>query len=133
MAVEMLTRDCEYKGEMFGNGEYIRERLSCSQQATKEKLGQFIRLLDKAGMDGQRKVKGRSYVMLQDMQKGAKQIVEEIEGNKDSFILIMGGFKGLALSRQLSTMDGVKSAIYVDHVEGSYLPHGLVRMIPEMM
>ncbi|MGG1611057.1 hypothetical protein [Paenibacillus sp. FSL K6-2441] len=131
VAVEMLTRNCEYTGEMFGNGEYIRRRLSCSQQATKEKLGQFIELLDNAGMNGRRKVKESSYVKLQNMQNGVKQILKEMEGNKDSFILLMGGFKGLSLSRQLSSIDGVKSAIYVDHVEGSYLPHGLVRIILE--
>jgi hypothetical protein len=129
VAVEMLARGCDYTGEMFGDGEYIRQRLSSAQKATKEKLVMFIKLLNKAGTDGQRKVKESSKEKLKNMINGVEQILKEMEGNNDSFILLMGGYKGLTLSRLLSTIDGVKSAIYVDHVEGSYLPHGLVRII----
>lgn len=57
--------------------------------------------------------------------------MQEMEENNDSIIWLMGGYKGLTLPRQLLIIDGVKSTINVDHVEGSYLSHVLVRIILE--
>lgn len=129
VAVEMLARDSEYVGEIFGDVEHIRGCLIRAQAATRGKLEQLVQLL-KLGMSGDRKIKGNTSVKLQNMVRNIEKLMNEIEDNK-SYILLLGGFKGLALSRELSSMEKAMSAIYVDHVEGSYLPHGLVRIIIE--
>lgn len=132
VAVEMLSRGCEYDGEMFGDGEYIRECLKNAQTATRGKLEQLVKLL-KPLTDEEANIK-QSIKQNTDTLDKLRNMIENIEelmnDRKDngSYILLLGGFKGLALSRELTNMENVKSGIYVDHVEGSYLPHGLVRI-----
>lgn len=129
VAVEMLARDSEYVGEMFGDGEHIRGCLSRAQAATERKLTGYVELL-KSPKTKDRKINENTYLKINNMVENIDKLLDEMKKGK-SFTLLLGGFKGLALSREISNIDNAKSAIYVDHVEGSYLPHGLVRIIME--
>jgi len=125
VAVEMLAAGCEYAGELFSNVD-IRTHLIKAQEATRQKLGQWKARL--------------GVVNATNSSEETREKVGQLVGNIDhllermntqggsKYIVIIGGFKGLALSGVFprAAFDKVDSAIYVD--VSTDLPHGLVEI-----
>lgn len=125
VAVEMLSHGSNYTGEMFGSDADIRNYLHHAQHETKEKLKNFIQILN---IDEKRMIKEKTKELIQDVLKNVNEILMEIERSNDSYIILAGGYKGLTLSRTFTEAEEVKGAVYLDM--STKLPHGLISLTP---
>lgn len=125
VAVEMLEAgdaETECKGNLYCESdprEYLRE----AQGNTARKLGEFCEtinnILENIGdSDGKRE--------LEEVRDKIKQLKDQTQyHDENTFLLLLGGYKGLILSSGFSCKD-TPGAIYLD--KENKLPHGLIRM-----
>lgn len=122
IAVEMLKAESEYSGELFSD-EKIEKYLHEAQCGTKTKLEQLknrLNLIDYSRLDEVTEIHVSTF------RRNIESVLHVInEKSNDSFILVLGGYKGLALSGIFNETD-FDSAIYID--QSVYLPHGLVEI-----
>ncbi|MDQ0659931.1 hypothetical protein [Paenibacillus sp. W2I17] len=123
VAVEILEAESDYTGELFYEGD-LHTMLQAAQQQTMCKLAQFI---DKLGVVSDE-------ILVDDNTKQhvvqlKKNIQSLIDDDRDRCILLLGGYKGLALSGVFKNVKfgKVDSAVYVDTNKG--LPYGMVEIV----
>jgi hypothetical protein len=125
VAVEMLAADTDCRGELFSD-ESIYDSLREAQNKTKEKLNQLLGKINVIFAD--KRSEGCTD-LLEELSGNIKSIISAIEHQHEKeFTLLMGGYKGLALSGVFDNPD-FNSAVYLD--VSKKLPHGLVHVILE--
>lgn len=128
VAVEMLKAKSTHKGEIFCAENGLETLFEKAQENTVKKLEQFDRHVDSV-LNLQLNEDSKQELI--DVQKNLATWIEAAK-KKDgkSCLLLLGGFKGLMLSRvfgaEVFEQSAEKSAIYVDR-ENS-LPYGLVQI-----
>lgn len=122
VAVEMLNIGAECPGCFFA-GEAPQIRLQRCHGYSLKKLEQYIKRL--------RDIVDMASTMQKEMPEVLGRAISEGEDllrkdyGEDTYLVILGGYKGLVLSKILDTEDA-KSGIFIDKASG--LPHGLVEL-----
>lgn len=123
VAVEMLAAGTEYTGTLFCD-ENIHEYLQVSQRNTQDKLTQL--------KDRLRAANGASLIedggRIERLKNNIDSIMQAMLRNTEAHTLLLGGYKGLALSGVFpnTAFNKVDSAVYVD--QSKDVPHGLVQI-----
>ncbi|WP_322905512.1 hypothetical protein [Paenibacillus campi] len=127
VAIEMIEQGCELQSEIICAGE-IEGYLHSAQTDTMKKLEQFIVKLDSA-IEQVAEDKIELNEQLACLRSNTLEIFHSIrEERKGIYTLLLGGFKGLALSGVFSNADfsDTDSAIYID--TATYLPYGIIEI-----
>ena len=117
VAVEMMDAGMECTGEIF-SGMDLRELLPAAEEKAKNRLQQLSARLDTliacappCGED------------LKRLRENIADLRARRPGDKNGWLLLLGGYKGMLLSGEFTTEE-LQSAIFVD--KDTMLPHGLV-------
>ncbi|GIN63879.1 hypothetical protein J27TS8_38720 [Robertmurraya siralis] len=125
VAIEMLRADSKYLGELFCDELEVDNYFRKAEQATKTKLHQLVRKICQVA-EQVRKEKDQH--ILCKLKDNIQDILNKTQTDNNKFILLLGGFKGLALS-VISDSDDYNGAIFIDMTKS--LPHGLVQITLE--
>ncbi|TKH42543.1 hypothetical protein C1I60_17220 [Paenibacillus terrae] len=122
VAVEMLAAGCEYIGELFCEEE-IHIYLQAARRGTILKLSQLRDKLSVVSKEIRIDDETRRYV--NQLKNNIQSIIDD---SREACTLLLGGYKGLALSGVFKNaeFDKLDTAVYVDLP--SYLPHGIVQI-----
>ncbi|WP_067842133.1 hypothetical protein [Amphibacillus sediminis] len=125
VAIEMLSADSKYLGELFCDEVEIGNCFRKAEQATRTKLHQLIQkisqVVEQVGKEQDQRI-------LLKMKENIQDIINETQTDKNKFILLLGGFKGRILS-VISDSDEYNGSIFIDMTKK--LPHGLVQVTLE--
>ena len=123
VAIEMLKKGSIHHGKLFYNkrtNESLVPILKKAHNNSKEKLKQFSSQIEE---------RYNSIEISSKIQKSIDNLqISDFQEN--TFLLILGGYKGLFLSKNFaeskSNIKNIESAIYCD-ADNEYLPYGLVK------
>lgn len=131
VAVEMLKADSICYGEIFYSGD-MESLMDCAQIEAKRRIGCFMNQL-KLITDKKNQLCGIEKEIFGNMECRLNQMIQQMDykkksGNLKSYLLLLGGYKGLALSG-ISNRNEVTGAFYID--QKKHLPHGLIELTLE--